>query len=141
MDYLSISLLILIVILIILLFCNRENFYNFNNTNSENFNKNNLIDYTKNNNSKFLNEYNSNNFQIIQDEKLKNKAWNNNNTLESMNCYNSPPNRLSQWSAPSWWYPAKEYSAKDWKVPFYGDYYNPINNYLGNVQEMYWQFN
>jgi hypothetical protein len=58
-----------------------------------------------------------------------------------MNCYNSPPNRLSQWSAPSWWYPAKEYSAKDWKVNFYGDYYNPINNYLGNVQEMYWQFN
>ena len=48
--------------------------------------------------------------------------------------------RMSCYSAPLWWYPNDKYSADNFKEVYYGDYYNPIYNYLGNAQDMFWDF-
>ena len=72
-------------------------------------------------------------------------TWNPNNTLESMKlepCLADIPgsNRLTCYAAPPWWYPNNKYDPENFRSIYYGDYYNPIYNYLGNAQEMYWDF-
>ena len=95
-------------------------------------------------NDKFLKEY-----KILKEiDDLQNKhpyLWNPNNTIESMQlkpCLATVPgsDRMSCYSAPLWWYPNDKYSADNFKEVYYGDYYNPIYNYLGNAQDMFWDF-
>jgi len=79
---------------------------------------------------KYLKEY-----EPILDHNLLNKAWNNNNTLESQDCSNCN-------KAPNWWYPNEKYDSK--KIiednPWYGDRYNSVYNILGDVRLQHWQF-
>ncbi len=100
-------------------------------------------------NKEFLNAYE----KVIkkQEEKEKNEVpftWNPNNTLESMiikPCLSNidgsaTPGRLTCYSAPAWWYPENKYNPNNFRSIFYGDRYDPIYNYLGNAQEMFWDF-
>ena len=71
--------------------------------------------------------------------------WNENNSLESMNLFpclgdGSNTDRMTCYTAPPWWYPFNKYDSKQFREVYYGDYFNPIYNYLGNAQEMYWDF-
>lgn len=81
-----------------------------------------------------------------QEEQDKNKipyTWNPNNTLESMklqSCVTDNDGRLRCYAAPAWWYPYNKYNSENFREIYYGDYYNPIYNYLGNAQEMFWDF-
>ena len=83
-----------------------------------------------------------------QEEKEKNEVpytWNPNNTLESMKlepclANNKDNSRMTCYTAPAWWYPKDKYDPNKFRSVYYGDYYNPIYNYLGNAQEMYWDF-
>lgn len=73
------------------------------------------------------------------------KIWNDNNTLESMitePCLADTEgvNRLTCFTAPPWWYPMDKYDANKFKSKYYRDSINPIYDYLGNAQEMYWDF-
>ena len=68
---------------------------------------------------------------------------NDNNSLESMKlnpCLGKDTNRLTCYSAPAWWYPYDKYDSDKFREIYYGDYFNPIYNYLGNAQDMYWDF-
>jgi hypothetical protein len=90
-------------------------------------------------NDEFLKEYNKIEKQTDNDTPI---MWNPNNTLESINttpCLEKE-GRLTCYSAPSWWYPNDKYDPKKFREIYYGDSYNPIYNYLGNAQEMYWDF-
>lgn len=104
------------------------------------------IEEQKKENDIFLKLYNE--YTAEQKEKNKNEVpltWNNNNTIESMKltpCLADikDSGRLTCYSAPLWWYPNDKYNPDNFRSIFYGDYYNPIYNYLGNAQEMYWDF-
>ena len=137
--YLLISI-ILIIITTILLFGDMSSFKK-----SSNFKTVPTIEEQEVKNKKFLEEYN----------KIENKnkdtipyTWNTNNTLESMKlkpCLSnidgsSGPGRLTCYTAPAWWYPGNKYDPNNFKSVYYGDRYNPVYNYLGNVQDMYWDF-
>lgn len=100
-------------------------------------------------NDEFLNVYNM--VKKKQEEQDKNEipyTWNPNNTLESMKlepCLSNidgdaGPGRLTCFAAPPWWYPEKKYNKNNFRSIYYGDRYNPIYNYLGNAQEMFWDF-
>ena len=106
-------------------------------------------------NDEFLKEYSK--YKKMEAQQNKDKTpftWNENNTLESMvlkPCLSENPgnsgnsddsiiNRMTCYSAPAWWYPKNKYSPDKFREVYYGDYYNPIYNYLGNAQEMYWDF-
>ena len=79
--------------------------------------------------------------EIIDDILPKeNLNWNNQNTLESMKLKPCLKDRLTCYTAPTWWYPNDKYDPEKFRSIYYGDYYNPIDNYLGNAQEMYWDF-
>lgn len=72
-------------------------------------------------------------------------TWNLNNTIETMKlnpCLADDPNsgRMTCYSAPLWWFPMDKYDPNNFRSVYYGDYYNPIYNYLGNAQEMFWDF-
>ena len=104
------------------------------------------IEEQKKENETFLKNYN----EYIEKEKLYQKyqiplTWNNNNTIESMKlqpCLGdvNGSGRMTCYSAPLWWYPNNKYDHNNFRSVYYGDYYNPIYNYLGNAQEMYWDF-
>ena len=100
-------------------------------------------------NDEFLDAYNK--VKKRQEEQDKNEiplTWNPNNTLESMilqPCLSNidgsaAPGRLTCHTAPAWWYPENKYNPDNFREIYYGDRYNPIYNYLGNAQEMFWDF-
>ena len=93
-------------------------------------------------NDSFLEEYKK--LRKIDNKNNENPIlWNKNNTLESMvikPCLNESNGRLTCYSAPSWWYPNDKYEPDKFREIYYGDYYNPIYNYLGNAQDMFWDF-
>jgi len=106
-------------------------------TRSSNFNNIPTIAEQKNKNNKFLKEYKE---YKKKEEKHEVPLTNANDALESMQCNPALEDRLTCFSAPAWWYPEKRYDAKNFRSIFYGDYYDPAFNYLGNAQEMYWDF-
>ena len=132
--------IILIVITVILLFGDMSSFNKVTN-----FKTIPTIEEQEIKNKKFLKEYNK-----IEKKNKDNilYTWNDNNTLETMNlkpCLSNidgslGPGRLTCYTAPSWWYPKNKYDPDNFKSIYYGDRYNPIYNYLGNVQDMYWDF-
>lgn len=72
-------------------------------------------------------------------------TWNPNNTLESMitvPCLEDDTNvnRLTCFAAPEWWYPRDKYNENNFKSKYYRDSINPIYDYLGNAQDMFWDF-
>jgi hypothetical protein len=96
-------------------------------------------------NDEFLKAYE--NIKKMEENNEKNKTpftWDQNNTLESMQlkpCLDSDETgRLTCFTAPAWWYPKDKYDPNKFRSVYYGDYYNPIYNYLGNAQEMFWDF-
>lgn len=106
----------------------------------------NTIAQQKDWNDKFMNKYNK---YINEEQKSNNQStpfmWNDNNTIESMNASpnlscNSGIHRMTCHAAPEWWYPKDKYNPNNFRSIYYGDYFNPIYNYLGNAQEMYWDF-
>ena len=96
-------------------------------------------------NDEFLKAYE--NIKKMEEQNEKNKTpftWDKNNTLESMElkpCLDSDETgRLTCFTAPAWWYPKDKYNSNNFRSIYYGDYFNPIYNYLGNAQEMFWDF-
>lgn len=93
-------------------------------------------------NNKFMKNYEK------YEKETKNEKpymWNSNNSLESMKLFpclgdNSGTDRMTCFSAPAWWYPYDKYNSENFREIYYGDYFNPVYNYLGNAQEMYWDF-
>ena len=103
------------------------------------------IEEQKIDNDEFLKAYE--NIKKIEELNEKNKTpftWDKNNTLESMDlkqCLESgETGRLTCFAAPAWWYPKDKYNSNNFRSIYYGDYFNPIYNYLGNAQEMFWDF-
>jgi hypothetical protein len=115
--------------------CNKSNFINTP-----------TIEEQQIDNDEFLEAYNK--FKKREQEQEKNEVpynWNLNNTLESMKlnpCLATDKNsgRMSCFTGPAWWYPEKAYKAENFRSQYNGDYHNPIYNYLGNAQEMFWDF-
>ena len=135
---------ILIILALVLIFCNFSFFNNISNFESLQTVK--PVEVQEIENNEFLKAYE--NLKEKEEKQNANKTpptWNDNNTIESMqlkpclaNLANS--NRLTCYSAPLWWYPKDKYDANKFRSVYYGDYYDPINNYLGNAQEMFWDF-
>lgn len=104
------------------------------------------IKQQKNWNNKFMDKYN----KFVESEDKRNKEqnlvpfmWNENNSLDSMKLFpnlSHDTNRMTCHTAPDWWYPKDEYDPKNFRSIYYGDYFNPVYNFLGNAQEMYWDF-
>ena len=135
---------VLIIITICLLFGNLSSFKKVSN-----FQTVPTVEEQKIENDEFLEAYNK--VKKRQEEQDKNEVpftWNPNNTLESMRlqpCLSDidgplRPGRLTCYTAPAWWYPENKYNQDNFRVKFYGDRFNPIYNYLGNAQEMFWDF-
>ena len=97
-------------------------------------------------NNKFMDKYKK--FRDEENKIVQNSPtfmWNNNNTLESMKLVpnligNSDVHRMTCHSAPEWWYPKDEYNPEQFRAVYHGDYFNPVYNFLGNAQEMFWDF-
>ena len=138
---------VLLIITIYLLFGNTSNFDIIQTVPT--------VEEQKIENVEFVDAYN--NIKKRQKEQEKNEVpftWNPNNTLESMilqRCLTdidgpsgpsgpSGPGRLTCFAAPAWWYPENKYNKDNFREIYYGDRYNPIYNYLGNSQEMFWDF-
>lgn len=127
---------VLVIITICLLFGNLSSFKKVSN-----FQTVPTVEEQKIENDEFLDAYNK--VKKRQEEQDKNEVpftWNLNNTLESMRLQPCLSDRLTCSSAPPWWYPENKYNQDNFRVTFYGDRYNPIYNYLGNAQEMFWDF-
>lgn len=131
---------VLVIITVILLFTNISMFKS-----TSNFQTLPTIEEQKIENEEFLEAYDK--VKKRQEEQEKNEipyTWNPNNTLESMKlepCLTGEgTDRLTCYSAPTWWYPNDAYKQNNFRTPYYGDYFNPIYNYLGNAQELYWDF-
>jgi hypothetical protein len=121
-------LIFIIIIIVIIVFIKRPH-SNFNNIPT-------IAEQKKRNNT-FLKEYKD---YKKKEEKREVPLTNANDALESMECNPALKDRLTCFSAPAWWYPEKRYDANNFRSIFYGDYYDPAFNYLGNAQEMYWDF-
>lgn len=135
---------VLVIITICLLFGNLSSFKKVSN-----FQTVPTVEEQKIENDEFLDAYNK--VKKRQEEQDKNEVpftWNPNNTLESMRLQpclsdidgSGGPGRLTCFTAPAWWYPENKYNQDNFRVVYYGDRYNPIYNYLGNAQEMFWDF-
>ena len=135
---------VLVIITICLLFGNLSSFKKVSN-----FQTVPTVEEQKIENDEFLDAYDK--VKKRQEEQDKYEVpftWNPNNTLESMRlqpCLSdidglSGPGRLTCHTAPVWWYPENRYNQDNFRVTFYGDRFNPIYNYLGNAQEMFWDF-
>ena len=129
---------ILIILVIFLILCDMSSFFNNKHDN--------MIDVHN-----LLHENNTDPNELIlekQEENVENvmsKVWSPNNTLESMikiplleNEENV--NRLTCFAAPAWWYPINKYNSDNFKSKHYRESINPIYDYLGNSQDMYWDF-
>ena len=148
-----VNLLLICTLILLILYLLVNKYSNFINskTNSDTNNSNtNNIDTD---NSDTNNKIKQVNINIKTDqEQIKNleqkktyMSWNPNNTIESMvlepcleNVKNT--NRMTCYTAPLWWYPKDKYDPDNFKSNFYGDNFNPIYNYLGNVQNTFWDF-
>uniref|UniRef100_A0A6C0LE47 Uncharacterized protein n=1 Tax=viral metagenome TaxID=1070528 RepID=A0A6C0LE47_9ZZZZ len=135
---------ILVIITICLLFCNLSSFKKVSN-----FKTVPTVKELKIEQDEFLDAYNK--VKKRQEEQDINEipfTWNPNNTLESMRLQpclsdvdgSAAPGRLTCFAAPAWWYPENKYKQDNFRVTYYGDMFNPIYNYLGNAQEMFWDF-
>ena len=135
---------VLVIITICLLFGNLSSFKKVSN-----FQTVPTVEEQKIENDEFLDAYDK--VKKRQEEQDKNEVpftWNPNNTLESMRLQpclsdidgSAAPGRLTCFTAPAWWYPEKKYKKDNFREIYYGDRYNPIYNYLGNAQEMFWDF-
>lgn len=135
---------VLVIITICLLFGNLSSFKKVSN-----FQNVPTVEEQKIENDEFLDAYNK--VKKRQEEQEKHEVpftWNPNNTLESMRLQpclsdidgSAGPGRLTCFTAPAWWYPENKYNQDNFRVVYYGDRYNPIYNYLGNAQEMFWDF-
>jgi len=131
----SITLILIIAILILslfLMFNNIKNLYKISSFND--------IDIPLNKNIETDHEVD------VKPETLD--FWNNNNTLESIKlepCLtningNSESGRLTCFSAPAWWYPYDKYNPENFKSETYLERLDPVYNYLGNSQDMFWEF-
>ena len=97
-------------------------------------------------NDDFLKDYNE--YTKEKKEREKNEVpltWNRNNTIESMKLDPCLANvtgtdRMTCHTAPLWWYPNDKYDPDNFRSVYYGDYYDPMYNFLGNAQEMFWDF-
>lgn len=129
----------LVIITIFLLFGNLSSFKKVSNFDSIQTVP--TVEEQKIQNDEFLDAYNK--VKKRQEEQDKDKVpftWNPNNTLESMRLQPCLSDRLSCFTAPAWWYPENKYNKDNFREIYYGDRYNPIYNYLGNAQEMFWDF-
>ena len=135
---------VLVIITICLLFGNLSSFKKVSN-----FQTVPTVEEQKIENDEFLDAYDKvKKRQEEQDKREVPFTWNPNNTLESMRlqaCLSDMdgsvgPGRLTCYTAPAWWYPENKYNQDNFRVTFYGDRFNPIYNYLGNAQEMFWDF-
>jgi len=125
------------------LFNNTENFENFGNDYIRTLP---TIEEQQKLNDNFLKDYN----QFIKEQRKREKneiplTWNINNTIESMKlepCLAnvSGTDRMTCHTAPLWWYPNDKYNPDNFRSVYYGDYYNPVYNFLGNAQEIFWDF-
>jgi len=135
-------LFILIILFIILIICIfKENFNTIPPVGVKNIYVETLptISEQESWNNKFMKKYD----KLKENEDNKPFMWNDNNSLESMKlnpCLGKDTNRLTCYSAPAWWYPYDKYDSDKFREIYYGDYFNPIYNYLGNAQDMYWDF-
>jgi len=135
---------VLVIITICLLFGNLSSFKKVSN-----FQTVPTVEEQKIENDEFLDAYDK--VKKRQEEQYKHEVpftWNPNNTFESMRLQpclsdidgSAAPGRLTCHAAPPWWYPENKYNQDNFRVVYYGDRYNPIYNYLGNAQEMFWDF-
>ena len=127
---------ILVIITICLLFGNLSSFKKVSN-----FQTVPTVEEQRIENDEFLDSYNK--IKKRQEEQEKNEipfTWNPNNTLESMRLEPCLSDRLTCFSAPAWWYPENKYNKDNFRVVNNSDRFNPIYNYLGNAQEMFWDF-
>ena len=126
--------------------CRSSNFENFENHSVDFVKTLKTIEEQKKENDDFLKYYNK--YKEKEKEREKNEVpltWNRNNTIESIKlepCIAdiTGSDRMTCYSAPLWWYPNNKYDPDNFRSIFYGDYYNPIYNFLGNAQEMFWDF-
>ena len=133
-------IIILIIVTIILIFNNvTSSFIN---------NHDNMIDVNNYLNETDISDSDLHKLKTKLEKKEKNDiplSWDINNTLESMNtipCLDNENdvNRLSCFTAPEWWYPKDKYTSSNFRSKYYRDSVNPIYNYLGNSQDIYWDF-
>ena len=128
------------------LFNDTENFENFGNCGNDYIRTLPTIEEQQKLNDNFLKDYN----QFIKEQRKREKnevplTWNRNNTIESMKldpCLANTPgtDRMTCHTAPLWWYPNDKYDPDNFRSVYYGDYFNPVYNFLGNAQEMFWDF-
>jgi len=122
-------------------YCRTSKFENYKNFEYGTIKTLKTIEEQQKENDEFMKEYN----KYKKQEKVKDKnevplTWNENNTIESMKLKPCLADIPGSGTAPLWWYPNDKYDADNFKSVYYGDYYNPIYNYLGNAQEMFWDF-
>ena len=156
-------IIILVILTIFLMFGNMSSFLKTKHDNmtdvhnflenskeiiSENNENNENNEDNEDNEDKLNNSFNKLNNKIKKQEETNNvisSIWSPNNTLESMittPCLGdvNNVNRLTCFAAPEWWYPVDKYNSDNFRSKYYGDFVNPIYNYLGNAQDVYWNF-
>ena len=145
---------ILIILAIFLIFGDMSSFLNNKHDNMTDVND--FLDQNEDQNDN-INKINENELQKNK-EKLNNRlekqdgtnnimsrVWSPNNTLESMitiPCLENIENvnRLTCFAAPAWWYPNDKYNPNNFRSKYYRESINPIYDYLGNAQDIYWDF-
>ena len=118
-------------------FLNKDKNYKDKNYKDDNINENELQNNQEKLNNRLKKQETSNN--VIS------RIWSPNNTLESMitmPCLENEENvnRLTCFAAPEWWYPKDKYNPNNFRSKYYRDSINPIYDYLGNAQDIYWDF-
>jgi len=147
-------IIILVILTIFLIFGNMSSFLKTkhdNMTDVHNFLENSkeiIYEDREDREDQLNNSFDKLNNKIKKQEETNNvisSIWSPNNTLESMittPCLGdvNNVNRLTCFAAPEWWYPIDKYNSNNFRSKYYGDFVNPIYNYLGNAQDMYWNF-
>lgn len=138
---------ILVILVIFLIFGDISSFLNNKHDNMTDvhdfLNKNNIDeDEIKKHQEKLNNKLEK---QEESTNNVMHRIWNSNNTLESMitipNLENvQNVNRLTCFAASPWWYPNDKYNPNNFRSKYYRDSINPIYDYLGNAQDMFWDF-
>ena len=140
---------ILVILAIFLIFGDMSSFLNNKHDNMTDVNDFLDQDVNKNvNENELQNNQEKLNNRLVKQENTNNvmsRIWSPNNTLESMitvPCLENAENinRLTCFAAPEWWYPNDKYNPNNFKSKYYRDSINPIYDYLGNAQDIYWDF-
>ena len=142
---------ILVILIVLFIFSNMSSF--LKNKHDNMVDVNDFLNKDKKDNNIDENELQNNqeklNNRLEKQEESKNnvmsRIWSPNNTLESMitmPCLQNIENvnRLTCFAAPEWWYPKDKYNPNNFRSKYYRDSINPIYDYLGNAQDMYWDF-